>query len=297
VDCLDWEAAALHLIEDPAALSTARDALRHCLRLDPPAPATEARILGRLGAIALSHHDWKSAIWYYEAATQRLEPVRDIRLLAHMCNDMTVAYLELGLHERAIQYARRGLGLLRMLDEGAAIARITNNLGLALLRHGRLREAEPPLRRSLRLCHDLQLTAGLGHVLLSLGELEFRRERWSEAELLFARAAKEAESAAEPLTLAAARQWLALTNEARGDRAEADRAFLMAMRELTGQGVGDRLRECRAHYALVLEGRGDVESAVRHWKEVARDPRPTPPSLGDLLPRFEPLAPHRSQTR
>jgi tetratricopeptide (TPR) repeat protein len=295
VECLDWEAAALHLMENPAALSTAREALRRCLRLEAPPPTTEARILGRLGAIALSHHDWKSAIWYYEAATQRLEPVRDVRLLAHMCNDLSVAYLELGMHERAIHYARRGLGLHRMLDEGPAVARVTNNLGLALLRSGRLPEAEAQLRRSLRQCRRLQLTAGVSHVLLSIGELEFRRERWTEAEVLFAQAAEMAASAAEPLTQAAANQWLALVNEVRGERDEADRAFLVAMRELTGQGVGDRLRECRASYALVLERRGDAVSAVQHWKEVARDRRAVPPGLGDLLPRFERLVPGRSQ--
>jgi len=295
VECLDWEAAALHLMESPAALSTARDALRRCLRLVPPAPATEARILGRIGAIALSHHDWKSAIWYYEAATQRLEPVHDIRLLAHMCNDLSVAYLELGLHERAIHYARRGLALHRMVDEGPAVARITNNLGLALLRHGRLPEAEPLLRRSLRLCRRLRLTAGLSHVLLSLGELEFRRERWREAAALFSEAADEATAAAEPLTHAAAQQWLALVNEVGGDQDEADRGFRVAIRELTGHGTGDRLRECRANYALLLERRGDVASAVQHWKEVARDRRAVPAGLGDLLPRPEPLTPRHSQ--
>src|SRR5205814_10579434 len=56
VECMDWQAAALHLLEEKAALPTAEAALEACRRLHLANQALEARLLGRLGAIHTAQH-------------------------------------------------------------------------------------------------------------------------------------------------------------------------------------------------------------------------------------------------
>jgi len=50
-ECLDWQAAAEHLLEDPAALATARHALGLARSLTPQPQRLLVRIYGRIGSI------------------------------------------------------------------------------------------------------------------------------------------------------------------------------------------------------------------------------------------------------
>jgi tetratricopeptide (TPR) repeat protein len=279
VECLDWEATALHLNERADALQLEEEALRRCRALRPVPEAVEARIQGHLGAIHTGRHDWAKAIRSYEAALAARERVRDLGRLARMYNDLSIAFLETGDHERSLTYAQKALAIHSMVRDETSIARVENNRGLVLMRHGMLHEAEECLKRSLELCEKLHLERGRSHVLLSLGELCFRLGDFHRAEALLLEAAQLAERLDEPMTLAAAYQWLGWLHAQRGDADGTDAAFQRALALLADGAVGERLAECHVQYGRALEARGDLTGALWHWKQAmgivhARDQGP-----------------------
>src|SRR5260370_580226 len=66
VECMDWQAAAEHLLENPAALALARHALGLAKALDPVPSRTMVRIYGRIGSICVAQHKWHDAIEAYD---------------------------------------------------------------------------------------------------------------------------------------------------------------------------------------------------------------------------------------
>lgn len=283
VECLDWEATALHLSERPDSLPVQREALRRCRLLRPVPEVLEARIHGHLGAIHIARHEWTQAIEAYQTALEIQDRVRDVGRVVRMYNDLSIAYLELGDAERSVSYARNALAIHRMVHDRASIARVENNLGMALMRQGLLAAAEESLRRSLALCAELNLELGRSHVLLSLGELRIRRGDLDGAERLLHEAADLAGRLQERMTLASAHQWLGWLHTRRGDHEAADGSFHRSLALLAAAGVEERLAECHGQYALALEQRGDLSSANRHWKDAIDAIRSRRPPL--RLPR------------
>ena len=271
VDALDWEATAYYLTESDAALALQLEALRRCRLLRPEAPAIETRIRGHLGAIYTARHEWAEAIKSYEAALAAREGIRDMGRLARMYNDLTLAYLELGEAERALEYARKALAIHALFRDEASIARVENNVALALMRQGVLdRRAEDCLTRSLERCRRLGLETGRSHVLLSLGELHGRRGEFGQADVALAEALRLAERLGEHMTLAAGYQLLGWLRQRRDDHAGVDAAYGRALEILSQMDVRERRAECHVHYARALEARGDVAAAVAQWKQAMR---------------------------
>jgi len=267
VECLDWEATALHLGEDRRALPVAQEALRRCRLQCPNAHALHGRIQGHLGAIHIARHDWVNAIRSYEAAESATSGVRDLGRLLRMYNDLCVAHLELGDTRRSVEYGERALAIQSVVRDPASRARLENNLGLALLRHGSLDVAEERLARSLQLCRELGLDVGRAHVLLSVAELHAGRGDLRRSEEVAGEAADLAERLDERMTLAAAMHLMGRIRDGRGDRQGSDCAFARALELLSEAGARERLAECHACYAQVLEDRGDIDAALGHWQQ------------------------------
>jgi tetratricopeptide (TPR) repeat protein len=271
VDALDWEATSHYLTESAEALPLQLQALRRCRLLRPVAPAIESRIRGHLGAIYTARHEWAEAIKSYEAALAAREGIRDMGRLARMYNDLTLAHLELGEAERALEYARKALAIHSLFRDEASLARVENNVALALMRQGVLdSRAEDHLARSLERCRRLGLETGRSHVLLSLGELHGRRGQFEQADVALAEALELAERLGERMTLASGYQLLGWLRQRRGDHAGVDAAFRRALEILSRLQVRERLAECHVQYAKALEARGDVASAVVHWKQAVK---------------------------
>ncbi|MGH7904207.1 MAG: tetratricopeptide repeat protein [Candidatus Dormibacteraceae bacterium] len=266
VECLDWEAASLYTAEDPAALSVAEEALRRCSLLDSRPSQTYIRILTRLASIHVSHREWGPAIARYQEALRASESLKDLRSMASLADDLSIACLETGALGQGAAYARRALTLRRSLDDQEGMARTENNLGLALLRQGSLGPAERHLQSSLARAENLALPHGRAHVLLSLAELYVARNAPGAARRLADDAVELARSLNEPITQSVAHELLGRLAARRGDRTGVQLEFELAIGLLSAVGARQRLVECQYRYAEMLEQLGDPDAARTQFK-------------------------------
>jgi len=274
VECLDWESAALYLLEDAAAQGVARQALALSRELKPPHRAVEARILGRLGSIAVANHDWGSAIDFYQQAIEVAGDLKDLSRLGKMYNDLSIAYERLGDLPRARQHSQKAINIHELLQDQMSVARAENNLGMVLIRQGDLDSAREHLHRSLRICEETGLEVGKGTVLLTLAELDLHGGDPGGARKHANSARELAEKGNERGTLSHAHQLLGQIAESAGSKAEADREFGIAIAVLEGAGLRQRLVSCLAAYARVLEDRGDIDGALAQMKRAVAVTRP-----------------------
>lgn len=274
VECMDWEAGALYMLERGGALELAEAALRECRNLSPLPLSTEVRILGHIGAIHLTHHRWNKAVAFYEEAVRAAGGLRDLSRLTRMYNDLSIAYQELGNLARAASYSHKALALSGMHQDRRWTATAQNNLALVLMKQGELEAAERYIRASLAAFEELQLEREKSHVLLSLGELYLHRGGFEQAEGFIGQALDLAQRIGEPMTAALALQFLGRLAARGGDQARTDQAFSRAIAMLTPQGVTERLVECHAQYAEILTERGDKDLAIEHWRHAVAISRP-----------------------
>jgi tetratricopeptide (TPR) repeat protein len=273
-ECLDGQAGVLYLQENPKALSVAEEALLQCRQLKPVPIATEVRVLGHLGAIHVSRHEWKEAIARYLAAVEAAGVIRDLSRMARMYDDLSGAYQELGNLSKAAIYSHKALALHALDHDQSPTAITENNLGLILMRQGRLDAAEVHFGRSLALCEEHQLERGKAHVLLSLGELHLVRRQADKAERFCAEARTLSERLGERMTLGVAHQFLGKVAAIKGDTRRADAEFAAALSVLNELKVPQRLADCHASYARLLEERGETRRALEQWKNVVAVSRP-----------------------
>ena len=221
----------------------------------------EVRILRHLGSMHVLRREFSQAIRCFELALDTAGPLRDLTGMAHMYDDLSIAYQETGNLAKAAGYAHRALGLLAMAEDRGNLARAENNLGLVLMKQGDYEGAERHLRTSLEHCEAIRLDRGRAHVLLSLGELELGRGDLVAAGRFFNDAAELSKSLDERLTLALSHQFLGRLAAERRDDEEADSQFWSAIELLSHEQASERLVECHADYAQVLESRGDTRTA------------------------------------
>jgi tetratricopeptide (TPR) repeat protein len=266
VECMDWEAGALYLLERPEALAVATEALARCRDLKPIPIDIEVRILSHIAAIHTLHHEWGTAIQRYEEAIERSGNLRDLSRLGKMYNDLSLAYQEMGRLVEAAGYLHKALAVHEMQNNRQELAFCENNLGLVLVEQGELLAASQHLRTSLEMFDELKLERRRSHVLLSLSGLEMTRGDLEEAEVLAKQALDVASGNDEPMTAAAAHQTLGQLAAQRGDHALADRQFSSAIAMLGNLNAPKRLVECHTRYAEILESRGDAAGVVDHLK-------------------------------
>lgn len=275
VECMDWESAALYLLEDPSARGVAEAALAACRQLQPSNRALEARILGRLASIfAVVNHEWPKAIDYYKQAIEVAGDLKDLSRLGKMYNDLSIAYERLGDLPRARLHSQKAISIHELLQDQLSVARAENNLGMVLIRQGELEQAREHLNRSLRICEEAGLELGKGHVLMTLAELELQGGDPDGARRHLVEARELAEKGNEKGSLAHAHQLLGQAAEASGMKAAADQEFRTAIAILESAGLTQRLVTCLAAYAKVLEGRGDIDGALQQMKRAVAATRP-----------------------
>lgn len=267
VECQEREATALAHKEDRAALQVAEQALERCRELQPRPHALETRILSRLASLYVSRHEWSKAVELSERMVEAAGSIYDLRRMADMYNDLSVAYSEMGDPARATTYSQKALVLHDLLRDQLALARAENNLGLALMRLGKLNAAQLHMERSLALCRQIGIERGQGHVLLSLAELHMIKSEHQPAGERIEAAKNLTRGLGEHATLALAHQLGGRVAEAAGDPDLSDREFGAALDILSRLDQPARLAGCHAAYAEVLEGRGETTLALRHMKQ------------------------------
>jgi tetratricopeptide (TPR) repeat protein len=273
VECQEWEATALAHKEDPSALQVAQDALERCRELQPRPHALETRILSRLAALYFMRQEWSKAVELSEHMVEAAGSIYDLRRMADMYSDLSVAYTEMGDPARATSYSQKALVLHDLLRDQFALARAENNLGLALMRLGKLSGAQLHMERSLELCRQIGIERGRSHVLLSLAELHLVKGEHDRA-VEWVEAAKSLTSdLGEQATLAVAHQLAGSIAEAAGDPDLADREFNTALDLLRTLDQPTRLAGCHAAYAEVLEKRGATALALQHMKHALHSSR------------------------
>ena len=266
VECMDGEAGGLYMLERREALELAEAALRECRKLNPVPLSTEVRILGHIGAIQLTHHQWAKAVAFYEEAVRAAGALRDLSRLARMYNDLSVAYQEMGNLTRAASYSHKALALYGMQQDHKSMALTENNLGLVLMKQGDLEAAERHISGSLAIFDQLQVERGKSHVLLSMGELYLHREAFAQAKDYITQALELAQRLGESMTAALALQFLGRLAARARDDARTDQLFTQAIALLSALGVTERLAECEAQYAELLGARGEKDLAIEHWR-------------------------------
>ncbi len=270
VECLDWEAGALYVLEDPRALHVAEEALRRCRALEPPMPRTEARILEHLATIHVRNHAVDAAISYYEAALEAAEKVRDLARLARTYHGLSMAYQERGFLEKATELANKALALYALEHDQVLTARAENELGLLLMRQGQLDRAEELIRSAVGRFSSSTGDRIKSHVVLSLAELKLQRGEIEEASGLALEALELAEALNERLAKADARQLLGQLRALARRPKEADREFALAIQILEELGAKERLAEAHAAFAEALQDRGDHRAAGEQWRLAAK---------------------------
>lgn len=274
VECLDWEAVAVSLQQDPRALDLAERALALCDELDPCPVQVKMRILGHLGNIHVHHHDWQRAVDAYKLALDAGGSLRDLGQLARMHDGLSMACQELGDEVGARQHSSKALALYRLLHNERAVAAAENNLGVILLKQGHLSGAEQHLQRSLKLCEGLDYDLVKAAVIHSLGELHLAGGRLAEAASAADEAMAVAQAQQQPSSLAAAHQLRGMIAAAQRDAARTDAEFDRAITLFGEAGSRDRLKECRAVYAQILGNRGDLGRSAEQWRLAAAVPLP-----------------------
>ena len=270
VECMDWEASALYLNEDPRALSVAERALKLCRATEPRLPGTEARILEHIASIHVKNHSFDQAIAFYEDALKAAGAMRDLPRLGRTYHGLGIAYQERGDIGKAIEYTHRALALYALEDDSALQAYGQNELGLLLMRQGQMERADEAFRAALAHFGESGTERTKSHVLLSLGELKMRIGRPADGIHVVKEAIGLAKKLDERLALASGHALLGQLYEHIDNHELADKEFRVAIRLLSAEGRTDRLAETHAAYAEILDARGDGHLASRQWKQAAK---------------------------
>jgi tetratricopeptide (TPR) repeat protein len=265
-ECLDWQAAAEHLLENPAALALARHALGLARSLDPVPSRTLVRIYGRVGSICVAQHKWHEAIEAYEQAVQAGAGLLDISRLAKMYNDLSITYRRLGRLPDAAEAATKAVSIHELLQDRLSIARAETNLALVLIRGHEPEDARPHLDRALGLFVDANQERGLAHILLAQAELFHQSGDFPRARVKAEEGARLAAAMGEMASLSEAKQVLAMIAAAEGDDESADGLFNESIKLLEEIQLSDRLTTVHAAYARTLEKRGNVSAALQQWR-------------------------------
>lgn len=270
VETIDWEAAALGLLESTSALSVALEALDRCRHLEPVPAQTEARILGHIAGLYVVRHSWSTAVRYYEESVAVAGRIKDLLQMAKMHHGLGGALKRMGQPAEARAHYERALILYSLESEEGAIYRVENDLGDLLLKEGQLESAEIHLRKALAGCDAIQLERrGRGFILLGLGELYFRRNDYASAREYLDEAMNSAAAVGEQIVTAEAHVLFGQLEERLGRTVSSDRHFGDALQILGKLGMTDRVRDCHMEYANTLDARGDLRGAADHWKAAA----------------------------
>ncbi len=265
-ECLDLQAAAEHLLENPSALALARQALAIAKSANPTSNRTLVRIYGRIGSICVAQHKWQDAVDAYEQAVAAGAGILNMSRLAKMNNDLSIAYRRLGQLERAAEYALKSVAIHEALNDRLSVARAETNLGLVLIRQREHATAGAHLDRALAIFVEADQPRGRSHILLAQAELLVEQNKFSLAKTKAEEASQLAMQLGELATVSEAKQILATIAAAEGNNRVSDALFADAIRLLEGLNLPERLTTVHALYARTLERRGELAAALEQWR-------------------------------
>src|SRR5262249_21177684 len=268
-ESMDWEAIALHMLEDPSALRVGLKALRRYRALEPRQPETEARMLEHLGTIYFVRRDYRRARASYEAALEAAGGVADRARSARVSRGLGSCHYELGDLDKAAELVFKAVTLYEAEQRIAPapvrmdLPRAENDLGLIVMRQGQAERAETLLRSALAHYEAAGIERLQSHTLLSLAELRQREGRLDEALDLVPGARERATAREETYALTAGYRQLGEVHAARGEHALADASFQRSLLLCQAAGLDERMRAYMRVYERVLNERRQARRRAR----------------------------------
>jgi tetratricopeptide (TPR) repeat protein len=266
-ECLEWEAGACYLKEDPAALGMAQDALRRYRELEPRAPEVESRMLEHIGTILVRHQSYIPARSCYEEALQVAGRRLDISRLARIYHGLGTCYVKLGDHQRAIELMSRAVTLYRVENDirpqaaRVDLPRAEGDLGACHLSQGELARAEDLFRAALEHLAETGVERLRSRGLLSMAALRQAQGRLDEALELIEQAIALARRFDEQIALATAYEQMGEVQAERAEHRLSDMSFVRALAILERAGLEERRVQCLAAHARVRETRRRASEA------------------------------------
>jgi tetratricopeptide (TPR) repeat protein len=274
VECMDWTAGAMHLREDPGALSLQEDALRLCRSLEPVPVHTEVRLMTNLATVYASRREWPKAVKMYEQVVARGRDLQDMGRLARVYHGLGQAYRNLGDMTRAVSYTQKAAAFQALQQDKAALTGVELELAMLLIRHGDLATAEGHLNKALESCLLNNLEDERNRVLLGMAELHLNRGEYDRARRVAHDATRDAERAGLETTAGEGHVALGRIHAAAGDEGQSDREFAHAFRIFTRLAEPEKLVETHHAYAQALKERGDPSAALEQMEAAIAITRP-----------------------
>ncbi len=275
IEALDWEAAAMHLLEDPRTIALLEEARARCHALDPVPVRLLTRVQTHLAMVHAARHAWGPASRAFESALECSTSAVDLLERAQIHTGLAHSYQEIGQPGKALTHASKAAAIYELQADLRQRAVAEGNLGDLLLKQGQLDDSDRHLRRALDHFDQPQVDQrGRGYVLWSLGEVELQRARAANALELGLEAVAAGQAMHESVVVAGGMQVVGSALEMLGRRDDADRQFEQALAILNNLDQPLRLRDAHMAYADLLERRGEVHEALRHWRtaaEIGRD--------------------------
>jgi tetratricopeptide (TPR) repeat protein len=267
-EAMELRAMALHVAEQPEALTVAEQALDRYRALPEHRPEVESRLLERVGTILAGRGEFAAARAHYEQALDRAGGVRDLARIARIYHGLGLCYLRVGDQGRAIDMLLKAETLYEAEQRingsppNLDLPSVENDLGLQLLRSGDLSRAEDRLQSALRRFTEMGMDRVRSHVLLSIGELRYRQRRYEEGMEVVQHAVVLAERFNETRALATGHKQLGELRAALGKHDQALDSLQRALAILEQAGFEERRAECLLAYERIQAGRG--QTAVAH---------------------------------
>jgi tetratricopeptide (TPR) repeat protein len=255
-EAMDWEAAALYLLQDPSATEVGGQALERYRALPDRQPQVEARMLEHLGTFGLQRGAHRDAIERYREAIEVAGARLELARLANIYHGLAEGCRQAGETRRALDYMERAVHFYRTEHDvrgpvSANLARIENDYGVQLMRVGQWERAEEMISAAMEHYDEVGVTTGRAHMLLSMGELNQLRNRLDEAVDWTVKAIEESERRGETVAQASAYQQLGELWATGGDDAGFEACFGRALEILDAAGLAELRAECLARYMRV----------------------------------------------
>jgi tetratricopeptide (TPR) repeat protein len=258
-EAMDWEGAALYLLQDPSALEVGAGALEQYRALPDGLAHVEARMLEHIGTYRLQRGEHVDAIGSYREAIEIAGSRLELARLANIYHGLAEGCRQAGEVRQALDYMERAVHFYRTEHDvrgpvSANLARAENDYGVHLMRLGRWERAEEMIRAALDHYAEIGVEAGRASALLSLGELSQLRGRLDDAFEWTVEAIDRAERLGETIALASAYQQLGELWVARDDLGRFEASFDRALEVLERAQLPERRAECLARYRRIRHG-------------------------------------------
>jgi tetratricopeptide (TPR) repeat protein len=255
-EAMDWEAAALYLMQDPSAVEVGCQALERYRALPDREGHVEARMLEHLGTYRLQRGEHADAMERYREAIEVAGARLELARLANIYHGLAEGCRQAGEMRRALDYMERAVHFYRTEHDvrgpvSANLARAENDYGVHLMRMGNWERADEMIRAALDHYDEIGVQSARAHAMLSLGELNQLRGRCDEAVEWTVQAIEHAQRMDETLALAAGYQQLGELWAGDGDLDGFEACFHRALEILDGAALQERRAECVARYARI----------------------------------------------